>query len=123
GVEDEAVLQVLPSQLAQCPDFLAGEWVRAVDAILGPPHMDAAAIKLDHIPGQLAETFARWSLYSCGMETSGKEPQRVVQQAYALMDCGARARSATRAVDRAGVAQDTQQFRLRPFALVRREPW
>src|SRR5215475_2598971 len=37
--------------------------------------------------------------------------------------CGARARSATRAVDRAGVAQDTQQFRLRPFALVRREPW
>src|SRR5215813_4144014 len=55
GVEDEAAVQVLPSQLAQCPDFLAGEWVRAVDAILGPPHMDAAAIKLDHIPSQLAE--------------------------------------------------------------------
>ena len=53
------------------------------------------------------------------------EPQRVVQQAYALTGscCGARARSATRAVDRAGVAQDTQQFRLRPFALVRRAPW
>src|SRR5262245_58840648 len=58
-----------------------------------------------------------------GWRPSGKEPQRVVRQAYALMDCGARARSATRAVDRAGVVQDTQQFRLRSFALVRREPW
>src|SRR5262249_38622565 len=55
GVEDEAAVQVLPSQLAQGPDFLAGEWVRAVDAVFGPPHMDAAAIKLDHIPSQLAE--------------------------------------------------------------------
>src|SRR5262245_65707141 len=55
GVEDEATLQVLPSQLAQGPDFLAGEWVRAVDTVFGPPHMDAAAIKLDHIPSQLAE--------------------------------------------------------------------
>src|SRR5262245_8843915 len=55
GVEDKAALQVLPSQLAQGADFLAGEWVRAIDAILGPPHMDAAAIKLEHIPGQLAE--------------------------------------------------------------------
>ena len=36
---------------------------------------------------------------------------------------GARARSATRAVDRAGVAQDTQQFRRRPVVLVRRAPW
>src|SRR5262245_26881129 len=44
GVEDEAALQVLPSQLAQCPDFLAGEWVRAVDTVFGPPHMDAAAV-------------------------------------------------------------------------------
>src|SRR5262245_7443810 len=50
GVEDEAALQVLPSQLAQCPDFLAGERVRAIDTVLGPPHMDAAAIELDHIP-------------------------------------------------------------------------
>src|SRR5215467_14022081 len=55
GVEDEAALQVLPSQLAQCPDFLAGEWVRAIDTVFGPPHMDAAAIELDHIPGQSAE--------------------------------------------------------------------
>ena len=55
GVEDEAAVQVLPSQLAQGPDFLAGEWVRAIDTVFGPPHMDAAAIKLDHIPGQLAE--------------------------------------------------------------------
>src|SRR5262249_37698744 len=55
GVEDEAALQVLPSQLAQRPDFLAGERVRAIDTVLGPPHMDAAAIKLDHIPSQLAE--------------------------------------------------------------------
>jgi len=55
GVEDEAAVQVLPSQLAQCPDFLAGDWVRAIDTIFGPPHMDAAAIKLDHIPGQFAE--------------------------------------------------------------------
>src|SRR5262252_3656759 len=55
GVEDEAALQVLPSQLAQGPDFLAGEWVRAIDTVFGPPHMDAAAIKLDHIPGQFAE--------------------------------------------------------------------
>src|SRR5262249_1186812 len=55
GVEDEAALQVLRSQLAQCPDFLAGEWVRAIDAVFGPPHMGAAAIKLDHIPSQLAE--------------------------------------------------------------------
>src|SRR5262245_59842349 len=55
GVEDEAALQVLPSQLAQRPDFLLGEWVRAIDTVFGPPHMDAAAIKLDHIPGQLAE--------------------------------------------------------------------
>src|SRR5215468_1209502 len=55
GVEDVAALQVLPSQLAQCPDFLAGERVRAIDTVLDPPHMDAAAIKLDHIPSQLAE--------------------------------------------------------------------
>jgi hypothetical protein len=55
GVEDEAALQVLPPQLAQCPDLLAGEGVRAIDTILGPPHMDAATIKLDHIPGQFAE--------------------------------------------------------------------
>src|SRR5262249_58868200 len=54
-VEDEAALQVLPPQLAQRPDFLAGEWVRAIDTALGPPYMDAAAIKLDHIPSQLAE--------------------------------------------------------------------
>jgi hypothetical protein len=55
GVEHEAALQVLASKLAQRPDFLAGEWVRAIDAVLGPPDMDAAAIKLDHIPGQFAE--------------------------------------------------------------------
>jgi hypothetical protein len=29
--------------------------VRAIDTVLGPPHMDAAAIKLDHVPGQFAE--------------------------------------------------------------------
>src|SRR5262245_29290928 len=55
GVEDEAALQVLPPQLAQCPDFLASEGVRAIDAVLGPPYMDAAALKLDHIPGQFAK--------------------------------------------------------------------
>src|SRR5262249_41228565 len=48
-------VQVLSSQLAQGPDFLAGEWVRAIDTVFCPPHMDAAAIKLDHIPGQFAE--------------------------------------------------------------------
>src|SRR5262249_7831472 len=36
GVEDEAALQVLPSELAQCPNFLAGEWVHAVDTVFGP---------------------------------------------------------------------------------------
>jgi hypothetical protein len=51
----EAALQVLPPQLAQGPDFLASEGVRAIDAVLGPPYMDAAALKLDHIPGQSAE--------------------------------------------------------------------
>jgi hypothetical protein len=51
GVEDVAALQVLASQLAQGPDFLACERVRAIDTVLSPPHMDAAAIKLDHIPG------------------------------------------------------------------------
>src|SRR5215469_5919333 len=55
GVEDEAALQVLPPQLAQCPDFLASEWVCAIDTVLGPPHMDAAAIKLDHVPGQFTK--------------------------------------------------------------------
>ena len=55
GIEDVATLQVLPPQLAQCPDFLASEWVRAIDTVLSPAHMDAAAIKLDHIPGQFAE--------------------------------------------------------------------
>ena len=55
GVEYVAALQVLPSQLAQGPDFLAGEGVRAIDPILGPPHMDATTIKLDHIPSQFAE--------------------------------------------------------------------
>ena len=55
GIEDKTTLQILPPQLAQCPDFLAGEWVRAIDTVLGAPHMDAAAIKLDHIPGQLAQ--------------------------------------------------------------------
>src|SRR5262245_34033221 len=50
-----AALQVLPPQLAQCPDFLAGERVRAIDTVLGPPHMDAAAIKLDHVPSQFAK--------------------------------------------------------------------
>src|SRR5262245_41227564 len=55
GVEDEATLEVLPPQLAQGPDFLASEGVRAIDAVLGPPYMDAAALKLDHIPGQFAE--------------------------------------------------------------------
>jgi hypothetical protein len=51
GVEDVAALQVLASQLAQGPDFLTSERVRAIDTVLSPPHMDAAAIKLDHIPG------------------------------------------------------------------------
>src|SRR5262245_54543072 len=74
---------------------------------------------------EAGRTFASWFPYSCGMETSGKEPQRLVPQVYALMGscCDARARSATQAVDRAGVAQDTQQFRPRPLALVRRPPW
>src|SRR5262245_23263726 len=49
-IEYEATLQVLPPQLAQCPDFLAGERVRAIDTILGPPHMDAAAIQLESFP-------------------------------------------------------------------------
>jgi hypothetical protein len=42
GIEDEAALQVLASELAQGPDFLAGERVRAIDTVLSPPHMDAA---------------------------------------------------------------------------------
>src|SRR5262249_49288272 len=49
-IEYEATLQVLPPQLAQCPDFLAGERVRAIDTILGPPHMDVAAIQLESFP-------------------------------------------------------------------------
>jgi hypothetical protein len=36
---------------------------------------------------------------------------------------GARVQSATPAVDRAGVAQDTRRFRPRPFELARRAPW
>src|SRR5262249_36355903 len=55
GVEEVGVWRVPPPQLAQGPDFLAGEGVRAIDTVLGPPHMDATAIKLDHIPGQFAE--------------------------------------------------------------------
>ena len=54
-IEDVAALQVLPPHLAQCPDFLAGEGVRAVNTVLGPPYMDPPAIKLDHIPGQFTE--------------------------------------------------------------------
>src|SRR5262249_42879158 len=59
------------------------------------------------------------------METSGKEPQRVVQQVYALMGscCDVRARSATQAVDRAAAAQDTPPFRPRPWASVQRPHW
>jgi hypothetical protein len=30
---------------------IPGEGVRAVDTVLGAPHMDAAAIEFDHIPG------------------------------------------------------------------------
>ena len=37
------------------PDLLASERMRAIDAVLGPPHMDAAAIKLDHVPGQFTQ--------------------------------------------------------------------
>jgi hypothetical protein len=55
GIEDEAALQILPPQLAQGPDFLPGEGVRAIDTVLGPPHMDAATIEFDHIPGQFAK--------------------------------------------------------------------
>src|SRR5262245_9386663 len=66
GVEDEATLQVLPPQLAQCPDFLASEWVRAIDTVLGPPHMDAAAIKLDHVPGQFAKLAGAVGDQDCG---------------------------------------------------------
>ena len=55
GVEDEATLQVLPPQLPKGPDLLAGERVRACDAVLSPPHMDTAAIKLDQVPGQFAK--------------------------------------------------------------------
>jgi len=71
GVEDKAALQVLPPQLAQCPDLLAGKWVRAIDAILRPPHMDAAAIKLDHVPGQFAE-FAGAKTVSVGDQDCGR---------------------------------------------------
>src|SRR5262245_22708444 len=71
GVEDEAALQVLPPQLAQCPDLLAGEWVRAIDTVLGPPHMDSAAIELNHIPGQFAE-FAGAKTVSVGDQDCGR---------------------------------------------------
>jgi hypothetical protein len=43
GVEDEAALQVLPPQLAQGPDFLAGEWVRAVARCIVTPRSTAEA--------------------------------------------------------------------------------
>ena len=55
GIEHVPALQVLPPQLPKGPDLLAGERVRAVDAILGPPHMETAAIKLNHVPGQFAQ--------------------------------------------------------------------
>jgi hypothetical protein len=55
GIEDKTTLQVLPPQLPNGPDLLAGERVRAIDAVLGPPHMDTATFKLDHVPGQFAE--------------------------------------------------------------------
>src|SRR5262249_10696513 len=55
GIEHMAAFQVPPPQLPKGPDLLPGERVRAVDTILGPPHMDTAAIKLDHIPGQFAQ--------------------------------------------------------------------
>src|SRR5262249_20255966 len=71
GVEDEAALQVLTRQLAQCPDFLAGQWVCAIDTVLGPPHMDSAATKLDHIPGQFAE-FAGAQLVAVGDQDGGR---------------------------------------------------
>jgi hypothetical protein len=35
--------------------ILKPERVRAVDTVLGPPHMDAAVIEFDHIPGQFAQ--------------------------------------------------------------------
>src|SRR5262245_21022225 len=71
GVEDVAALQVLPSQLAQGPDFLAGEWVRAIDAVLGPPDMDAATIELDHVPGLLAQ-FAGAQPVAVGDQDGGR---------------------------------------------------
>src|SRR5262249_307383 len=55
GVEDEATLQVLPPQLPKGPDLLAGERVRASDAVLSPPHMDTAASKRDEVRGQLGK--------------------------------------------------------------------
>src|SRR5262249_53670405 len=45
GLEDEGVLQFTPPQLPKGPDLLACERVRAIDPVLGPPHMDAAAIE------------------------------------------------------------------------------
>src|SRR5262249_46593840 len=61
----------LPSQLAQCPDFLAGEWVRAIDTVFDAPHMDAAAIQLDHIPSQFAE-FAGTQPVAVGDQDCGR---------------------------------------------------
>ncbi len=58
GVEDVAALQVLPSHLAQCPDFLAGEGVCAVNAVLGPPHMDAETlVRFDYALKELSMPF------------------------------------------------------------------
>src|SRR5262245_3263169 len=59
GVVDEAALEVLPSQLAQGPNFLAGERVRAIDTVLGPPYMDATAIEFDHVQVNSQSSLAR----------------------------------------------------------------
>src|SRR5262249_51474219 len=55
GVEDIAALQVLTPQLPEGSNLLASEGMGAIDTVLGPPHMDAAAIELDHVPGQFAQ--------------------------------------------------------------------
>jgi len=52
SVEHEAALQVLPPQLPKGSDLLASEGMGAIDTVLGPPHINAAAIARQPCRGQ-----------------------------------------------------------------------
>src|SRR5207253_10589939 len=78
GVEHVAALQIVSPHLAERPDFAAGERVRAGEAALGAPDMDAAAVELDHVPGQRAK-LAGAQAVAIGEEDGGSVPVTVAR--------------------------------------------